>query len=154
MAVAWSGGWPAESGHPQLFVRVFAGGAWSAPSTITASASSGQPYGYFSSPAVTLLASTRVGIAAVVCTDFRATDPVAECGEPYGGSFHVMWSESTNNAASWTTPLDINAGPIVWVGAVSAVWTSATLRAVVVWWSTGETDWRSSVFFYRGSVAS
>ena len=34
MAVAWSGGWPADPGHPQLMVRLFVAGSWAAPYAI------------------------------------------------------------------------------------------------------------------------
>jgi hypothetical protein len=155
MAVAWSGGWPADSGHPQVFVRVFAAGTWGVPSAITLSADIGDsPYGYVSSPAVTLLASTRVGLGFVVCSDLRAIDPIYQCSEPYGGAFRVMWAESASNGTSWTAPTDINGGPLVWVGSIAAVWPSANIRTVAAWWATGETEWISSVYLYRGSTPS
>jgi hypothetical protein len=138
-----------------MFVRVFAAGSWGAPTTITVSSDPGAtPYGYLSSPAVMLLGSTRVGVAAVVCTDYRAIDPYYECGEPVGGKFHPYWTESTNNGGAWTTPVDVNGGPLVYIDRVSAVWPSANVRGVLVDWATGETEWIYSVYFYRGSSPS
>ena len=152
MAIAWTGGWAATPGQPQLFTRVFADGAWGAPTTITASAAAGQhPYGYFAWPAITLLAATRVGVAAVVCEDLREIDLLYGCGEPYGGAFHVLWSESASNGRAWTTPVDVNGGSLTYADYVSVVWTSASLRGLLVDRADGEPDWDFSLLFYRGS---
>jgi hypothetical protein len=153
MALAWTGGWPATAGHPELFVRVFANGVWGSPSTITAVAGAGQfPYGYFFSPAATLLASTRVGVAAVVCEDLRSADPIYGCGEPYGGNFHALWVESTGNGSSWTAPAEVDPGAgYTTINAASAIWMSTGLRGVLVSRANGEPEWDYRITFSRGS---
>jgi BNR repeat protein len=155
MAVAWTGPWTdAMDDVPSLFVRVFAGGAWRAPATLTVPPPAGDPYpyGYVSSPVVTLLASTRVGLAWNACHDYRSSDPMFGCGETYGGDFDPHWAESSNNGVAWTDPVIIDPDAVFGtITAISAVWTSANLRGVLITRWNGEPDWDVHLRFSRGA---
>ena len=155
MAIAWTGPWTdAMDDAPSLFVRVFAGGAWRAPTTLTVSPPAGDPYpyGYFSSPVVTLLANTRVGLAWNACHDLRSVNEIDACGERFGGDFDPHWAESSTNGVAWTNPVIIDPGAaFTTISAISAVWVSANLRGVLITRWNGEPDWDVQLRFSRGA---
>jgi hypothetical protein len=101
---------------------------------------------------VTLLANSRVGLAWNVCHDYRSVDMGYPCGSFYGGSNDAYWAESNDNGASWTDAviIDHDAG-FPTISMISAVWTSANMRGVMITRWDGEPDWDVQLRFSRGA---
>ena len=153
--IAWQGERrnPDETG-PRLHLRIFAGGAWRAPVTVTAARADSEHYLRTEKPSVVLVGSSRVGVAFTACQEVAGeqgpTCDVAEIG-PYPED--VLWAESTNNGATWSGPsIASPAGQVVvdhggWARP-SAAW--GTLRAMVIQRLDSERPWPSRVFVIRG----
>ncbi len=142
LAIAWGDldRDPADP-SPLVHVRVSTGGAWQTPLTLSAVPPVAAAYGRFSDPIVTLLASSRVGLAWAACTDNRVTDRPDEliCGD-YGGydAKDILGSESTDNGAIWT-PSAIVGSDTSYAEVASATWVSSQLRGVLIGHPTGIT---------------
>lgn len=135
LAVAWGDDVRAVADQsPLVHVRVFSAGVWHDPVALTAEPLVSGVYGRFSAPIVTLLASTRVGLAWKACLDNRVAEPGAEfiCGGPIGVvGYDVLWAESVNGGVDWTTAALVNSAA-AYSQRASAIWLSSSLRGVLV----------------------
>ena len=115
----------------------------------------GYAYGYLHEPAISLLSSTRVGVAFAACYAYELD---GSCGQGTAGTIDdALWAESANDGASWTSPAVISSVETAaagwnWsnVARISVAWPSRDLRAVLVYRMSGETEWLSHNFFTRG----
>ena len=159
LAVAWTGDTRASGAEsPELQVRVRSGGTWGRPAAIAAIPPDATwKYGFFHHVALTLLSTSRVGVGWAACYEDREF-PDFRCYEATAGTADdALWTESTDNGASWSaatvvSSVDVVYGGSSWsnVGSISAVWPSAEMRGILVSRWSGEPEWDSRVFFTRG----
>ncbi len=149
LAVAWPGRNHPEVDNPEVRLRVHDGVAWQPTVIVPATPPAGRTYSYNHEIAVTLLASSRIGLAWAAAKWFDESVPWT-----YDD---VLWSESSDNGASWTpvtivSPLDTEYLGHPWSTAigVSATWASRELRGVVVDRRDAEES-NFRLFFNRGS---
>lgn len=144
LAIAWGDDFRAlDQPSPLAHVRVYAGGAWGAPVTLTAVPPVPGAYGRFADPIVTLLASSRVGVAWNACTDNRVADPSALfiCGGDTGADIgkDILWSESINGGSTWTPAALVDTATSHYSEMASAIWLSSQLRGVLITHPSGIT---------------
>jgi hypothetical protein len=150
LAVAWPGRSHPEVDNPEVRLRVHAGGAWQPTVIVPATPPVGRTYSHNHEIAVTLLAGSRIGLAWAAAKWFDEYVPWT-----YDD---VLWSESSDNGASWTpvtsvSPLDTEYLGHLWSTAVgvSATWASGDLRGVLVDRRDAEES-NFRLFFNRGSA--
>lgn len=123
-----------DDASPFVHVRIYSGGGWQAPVTLTAIPSASAAYGRFGKPIVMLLATSRVGLAWTGCSDNRVTPAPDEliCGD-YGGydSKDILWSESLDGGSTWTAAVIVGSAA-EFSEVVSAIWVSAQHRGVLI----------------------
>jgi hypothetical protein len=151
-AVVWGGQLrAADEPSPKLATRIFVGGSWRAAMSLTATPPVAARYGYFSSPSVVLLASTRVGITWSACPE-PADAESPGCGD-FGTPRDVLWTESLTNGATWIEPSIVALGGRTGGGVfadaqlATAIWPSASFRGLLIARADEE---HSRVFFVRG----
>lgn len=105
---------------------------WGAPTTVWTAAA---PYANTDAASVALFGASQVGISWGACT-------VATCNAKSGGTESLLWSESTDNGATFSAAETVNAAGGSWRNSQqypSVIWEDATTRTV--FWENRDFDW-------------
>lgn len=117
-----------------VFYREYttASSTWGAPTTVWTAAA---PYAGVDAAGIDLFGAGQVGIAWGACT-------VATCNAKNGGTEDLLWSESTDNGATFSTAEAVNTAGGAWRNSQqypSVMWKDGSTR--VVFWENRDFDW-------------